>query len=184
MKLKILLYRQRLSDMVGLLGEVPIWFVSLGKSRYSLFPGGIPEMVLSLGEFPRCDVTPHIGEKRAQKIILWKTRFTIYSFHKMEKTYSFHKMITIISYSSRVVGSYEIIFIKNDFIKNDLVPPTTILLKSFLSLQLDVLVVWLKLTRTLGKCAVTHLISFVLGTTLEVERATGGYAFSKKNLLL
>ena len=49
-----------------------------GKSRYGLFPGGSPDilvaggspdMVLSLGEVPiwllgevpRCDVTPHIG---------------------------------------------------------------------------------------------------------------------------
>ena len=37
-----------------------------------------------------------------------------------------------------------------------------------LSLRLDVLVVWPKLTRTLGKlCAVIHLISFVLGTILS-----------------
>ena len=76
--------------MVGLLGEVPILFVSWGKSRYCLFPGGSPDIVCFmgevpilfvswgnsregfvargspdivwlLGEFPRCDVTPHIG---------------------------------------------------------------------------------------------------------------------------
>ena len=72
-------------DIVRFLGEVPRYFGRWGKSWDCLF-----------GEVPRCDVTPHIGEKRAQQIILWKTRFTIYSFHKMEKTYSFHKMITII----------------------------------------------------------------------------------------
>ena len=70
-------------------------------------------MVLSLGEVPRCDVTPHIGEEQAQKIprrkmcsnpmlenaiyyIYYSLMEEIYSFHKMEKTYSFHKMITII----------------------------------------------------------------------------------------
>ena len=78
-------------DMVWLLGEVPIWFCRWGKSRYGLVVGGSPdmvlllgksrdglvvggspEMVLSLGEVPRCDVTPHIGEKRAKKIPRWK----------------------------------------------------------------------------------------------------------------
>ena len=40
-------------DMVWLLGEVPIWFVSWGKSRDCLFPGGSPDMVLSPGKVPR-----------------------------------------------------------------------------------------------------------------------------------
>ena len=48
--------------MVLLLGEVPIWFCRWGKSRDGLV----------VGEVPRCDVTPHIGVKRAQKIPRWK----------------------------------------------------------------------------------------------------------------
>ena len=59
-------------DMVLSLGEVPIWFCCWGKSRYGLVVGGSPDMVWLLGEVPRCDVTPHIGEKRAQKILRWK----------------------------------------------------------------------------------------------------------------
>ena len=42
-------------------GEVPIWFVSWGKSRYGFVAGESPDIVCFLGEVPRCDVTPHIG---------------------------------------------------------------------------------------------------------------------------
>ena len=51
---------------------------------------------------------------------------------------------------------------------------------TFLSLRLDVLVVWPKLTRTLGKCAVTHLITFVLGTILEENERLAGALFQKQ----
>ena len=55
------------TEMVWLLGEVPILFVSWGKSRDGLFAGGIPDMVCFLGEVPRYfgwwgksrDVTSH-----------------------------------------------------------------------------------------------------------------------------
>ena len=32
------------ADMVWLLGEVPIWFVSWGNSRYGLVAGGSPDI--------------------------------------------------------------------------------------------------------------------------------------------
>ena len=47
-------------EMVWLLGEVPRWFGSWGKSRYGLVVGGSPDMVWLLGEVPRCDVTPQL----------------------------------------------------------------------------------------------------------------------------
>ena len=40
------------SDMVWLLGKVPIWFGCLGKSRYGFVAGGSPDMVCFLGEVP------------------------------------------------------------------------------------------------------------------------------------
>ena len=45
---------------------------------------------------------------------------------------------------------------------------------TFSWLRLDVLVVWSKLTRALGKFAVIHLIFFVLGTILEENERLPG----------
>ena len=82
-----------LSEMVWLLGEVPIWFGCWGKSRYGLVVGGSPEMwrhatavfqfVTYSIEFPYLDLavgfswqTEHRIPrwKRAQKIPRWKMR--------------------------------------------------------------------------------------------------------------
>ena len=61
-------------------------------------------------------------------------------------------------------------------------PVNMLLTKStFLSLRLDVLVIWPKLTRTSGNCAVIHLISFALGTILEENERQAGTLFPQKN---
>ena len=66
--------------------------------------------------------------------------------------------------------------------RNVVAPANVLSTKStFLSLRLDVLVVWSKLTWALDKFAVMHLICFVLGTILEENERLPGTHFEKKS---